>query len=159
MFTIWNWAETIFVLLAASVLVGCAASPVAADSTYLTPVPEATLWAYRPGERIENRQQAAIEATQAVMSNAHFRCVNTPTMTSVELMSLLEASIEIEHPEEISQPASPPADTPVWLVKLACDILVTSPQGETLAAPTQGCMYAVLPVDHQAGRTIMTCGR
>lgn len=152
----WKWADTIFIFISACLLVGCADSP-AADTTFLTPVPEATLWAYRPGERIENQQQAAIEATQAVMSDAHFRCVNTPVIASVELMSLLEAYIEIEHPEEISQPASPPADTPVWLVKLACDILVTSPTGETLAAPTQRCMYAVLPVDHQAGRTIRTC--
>jgi len=156
MVSFWKWLEIIFVVMAAIVLMGCAASP-AADTTFLTPVPEATLWAYRPGERIENQQQAAIEATQAVMSNAHFRCVNTPVIASVELMSLLEAYIEIEHPEEISQPASPPADTPVWLVKLACDILVTAPGGETLAAPTSGCMNAVLPVDHQLGFAIMSC--
>ncbi len=59
------------------------------DLSFLTPIPENTLTAYRPGTPITNKLQAAI-AARAFLSSGAIRSLQTPEVVSVGRMILAE---------------------------------------------------------------------
>lgn len=116
----------------------------AEDTTYLTPIPEATLLAFREGKPIENKLQAATAARRA-LGYMHFVAVGTPTVLFVGEMSPGEAYRRLKMPDSTSL-ISPQMDSMVWLTLFEGDFQVTPP-GEQPLPIVHGCAFVIINAD------------
>lgn len=91
----------------------------AEDLSFLTPIPENTLSAYRSGTPITNKLQAVI-AARAFISNGAIRSLQTPVVVSADRMTLAEVRKKTFRPGE-SFYTDMPFYTPVWLVIFKAD--------------------------------------
>jgi hypothetical protein len=108
--------------------------------TYLTPIPESTLMAYREGTPIGNKLQAVIAAS-ALLSNSPMENIQPPEVIYVQRITLAEAIKKTTKPGEQTFEDIPP-QTPVWLVvfKGTWQVYPDSPGNTgTLPPPYHGC--------------------
>ncbi len=115
------------------------------DTTYLTPVPETTLAAYRPGSPIESRLQAVI-AARASLATTRLRYAETPEVVWAEEMKLEDAHKRAAQPG-VSTYEDRPGDTKVWLVVFEGEWQVIPPDPlhtVTPPPPSHGCAYVIL---------------
>ena len=129
------------------------ATPGAEDTTYLTPIPEATLVAFQAGAPIETRLQAAI-AARASLGSTRLSFAAEPKVVSVEELNLAEAHQRVTQPG-VTTYEDRPAEARVWLVFFESDWQVIPPDpGHTVTPPppAHGCVYVLLQAS-DAGRT------
>jgi hypothetical protein len=124
------------------------------DKTYLTPIPEATLAAFKYDGLITNKLQAAIVALKSSMGG-HFGFNNRPTVISVEKISLTEA-LRLTKQENYSYNFRN-WGSEVWFVVLEGDIQIIPPpppggfRKATLPPPFHGCNYEMFDVNYPIG--------
>jgi hypothetical protein len=111
------------------------------QQTYLTPIPESTLMAYREGTPIGNKLQAVIAAS-ALLSNSPMENIQPPEVIYVQRISLAEAIKKTAKPGEQIFEDIPP-QTPVWLVifKGTWQVYPPVPGNTVLPPPYHGCQY------------------
>jgi hypothetical protein len=121
------------------------------DTTYLTLMPKATVFAYRYSGPIVTKMQAAMFALQNSMGG-NFGFTELPKVISVEKINLIEAHKRID-----SARTTPFVDTglgdELWFVILEGEIQVVPPGG-TLPPPHYGCydiMFAINPAGVNIG--------
>jgi hypothetical protein len=140
----FNFFITAFII--ALFLVGCSALTkdisTAEDTTYLTPIPDATISAYREGSSIDNKLQAVIAARQE-LNTPHFQPVGAQKVLFVKELRLAEAFKLIENPASYHYPDWV-EDTKVWFVVFEGDIQVTGPGEHTPYPPFHGCSYVII---------------
>ena len=131
-------AFLIFVL----VLSGCA-SPV--DTAYLTPIPQATLFAYNKGTPVENKLQAVI-AARLFLFTTRMEFAEPPSVVSVESIPLEYALSQTKKPGATTNDDRP-GNTNVWLVIFEGNYQIIPPDPEhifTPEAPLHGCAYVIV---------------
>lgn len=116
----------------------------AENLSFLTPIPENTLSAYRSGTPITNKLQAVI-AARAFISNGAIRSLQTPVVVSADRMTLAAVRKKTFRPGE-SFYTDMPFYTPVWLVIFKADWQPDAqppPPGQTVTPPPvyPGCQY------------------
>lgn len=112
------------------------------DKSYLTPVPQATLDAYRSGQPVKTRLESVIAAQTGIMT-FHTDWVGKPTAIYAEAMVYKEAIRRTEQPGSTTYYDPTPPDKLVWLVVFEGMVTITGPLGT--ANPTiSGCTYSVL---------------
>ncbi len=117
----------------------------AEDRTYLTPIPEATLRAFRSDSPIESKLQAVI-AARVNLESTRLRFSEPPQVVSVEAMSLKLAHQRAAQPG-VSTYEERPGDTQVWLVILEGEWQVFPPDPfhtVTPPPPVHGCTYVII---------------
>lgn len=95
---------------------GCARiKDLSEGKSYLTPIPQATLDAYRSGQPVRTRQQAVIAAQQDIFM-FHKDWESRPAAIFAERMDYEAALQFFEQPESSYFYDPTPLNTPVWLV-------------------------------------------
>ena len=145
--------------LCAILLAGCAEIPAPFQmqpQTYLTPIPESTLMAYREDTPISNKLQAVIAAS-ALLSNSPMENIQPPEVIYVQRITLEEAIQKTTKPGEQIYEDIPPK-TPVWLVifKGTWQVYPPVPGNTVLPPPYHGCQ-AVWIAEANNGYSA-TCG-
>src|SRR5664279_1508420 len=126
-------------------LISCTKIPVrllGEDQSYLTPIPESTLQAYREGTPITNKLQAVI-AARVLLSTSRMEEIQPSEVIFVERTTLADALKKAEKPgmetfEDI------PLQTPVWFVIFQGDWQLHPPLPGITATPLppfHGCQY------------------
>jgi len=118
------------------------------DQSYLTPIPENTLLAYRAGTPIANKLQAVI-AARALLSTSRMEDLQTPVVLSVERMSMAEAVKQTTRPG-VENFADLPDSTPVWLVIFEGEWRLNPPAPAQTVTPLptfHGCQYVWIAED------------
>ena len=147
-----NRTALVWVILSMTIVsTACSSSVTGAqateDTTYLTPIPETTLAAYRPGSPIESKLQAVI-AARASLGTTRLRYAETPEVAWAEEMKLEDAHKRVAQPG-VSTYEDRPGDTKVWLVVFEGEWLVIPPaplHTVTPPPPSHGCAYVILDV-------------
>jgi hypothetical protein len=125
-------------------MAACGASE---DTTYLTPIPQSTLSAYREVYPIETQLEAVI-AARAHLGASRAQFVEEPKVLLVEQMTLAEADKRIAPSgPSVIQPSQ--GETPVWLIIFEGDWQVFPPDPShtvTPPPPRHGCSYVVVGV-------------
>jgi hypothetical protein len=124
------------------------------DTSYLTPIPEATRQAFIFSKmRVTNKFEAAMAALSSSMAG-HFRFTHLPTVKSVEKISLDEAS------RRITSPGAPFNESgwssEVWFVVLEGEIQIQPPPPPpgvtaTPLPPFHGCNYVMFASNYPNG--------
>jgi hypothetical protein len=117
------------------------------DTSYLTPIPQSTIAAYKEDMPIKTKQDAAI-AAQALLSSTRLEYEELPRVTFVENLSLEEAHQKVRQ----TQPGEyfsedRPGNTRVWLVLLEGNWRIVPPDPEHVYTPeplTHGCAFVIL---------------
>jgi hypothetical protein len=146
-----------FFLSAAIAILMAACSPMipqpTEDTSYLTPIPDATRKAFNYEGQVTNKLEAAIAAMNRSMGG-HFGFTQLPTVVSVEKLSVAEAD------KRLSEPGSPHNYTgssqEVWFVVLEGEIQIIPPPpppGVTATpwSPFHGCNYVLFGTDNPGG--------
>jgi hypothetical protein len=120
------------------------------DSTYLTPIPEATLSAFHREASIDNKLDAVIAARLELGSPPHFKPVGLVKTLYAEKSKLSDAYARLGSAGNYSAP-NWIEDTVVWLVVFESDIQVTPPGEYTPNPPFYGCSYVLLAAPGGAG--------
>jgi hypothetical protein len=148
---------TILMLCVFGFLVGCSSIlpeiKATEDTTYLTPISQATLSAFHQQGPIENKLQAVIAARSQLMTPPHFKPVGTPTTLFADELSLEDAHRLIK-----TQPnyyTSWTADTRAWLVVFEGKIQVTPPGEYEPNPPFHSCSYVIIPKEDRQGGGIV----
>jgi hypothetical protein len=123
------------------------------DTLCLTPIPEATLSAFRADSSIESKLQAVI-AARVYLGTTRLRYTKIPKVVSAEAVTLEDAH------QRVTQPGSyryedRPGDTSVWLVIFEGEWQVIPPDPlhtVTPPPPSPGCTYVILDTE-DSGRT------
>ncbi len=123
------------------VTAGCASRE---DTSYLTPIPEATLKAHRSGSPIRTKLEAVIAGRSQLLITRLIQ-LDTPAVVSAEEMSFEQANWQIGR----NNPPYPfyPRETRVWLVLFEGDWQVMPPNPTNtvpLPPPYHGCVCTVL---------------
>jgi hypothetical protein len=142
----------IFILCALGLLTAC--SKATEDTTYLTPIPEATLSAFHQQGPIETKLQAVIAARIQLMGPPHFKPVGTPTTLFAEELRLADA-YRFVNVEPYYFPPDRVADTQVWLVVFEGEIQVTPPGQHEPNPPFHSCSYVIIPKDGRQSNGIV----
>ena len=124
------------------------------DTTYLTRVPEETLFAYRVEPPISDKLEAVV-AARLSLQTSRLRFARAPTVLSVESLKLEDAHKRVEQPG-IAHYEDRPGDTNVWLVIFKGEAQVFPPDPEhtyTPPPPQHGCFYVMS--DANGSRTQM----
>lgn len=115
------------------------------DTTYLTPIPNATIVAYRAGEPITNRLQAVIHA-RALIDTTRLHYLEEPKVVSAD-----EVTLEYAKSQRLSAPIYENDDrlgnTKVWLVVFQGVWQVIPPDPEhniTPGPPYEGCVLVII---------------
>jgi hypothetical protein len=114
------------------------------DTTYLTPVPQATLDAFRQGIPVESKLEAVI-AARAALATTRLIFSDEPRVISVAELSLENVGAHLGG--SASAANGKPGDTNVWLVMFEGNWQVVPPDPArtvTPPPPTLGCVYAVI---------------
>jgi len=148
---------SLFVLVVAVLISSC--SGIAADDiTYLTPIPESTLKAYRPITSINNRLDAVVAAhRQFDMARLYFT-QGEPAVVLAEKMTLAEATKLMPKNTNAVLMEDRPGKTIVWLVVFKGQWQVLPPASSEFLPVETGCIYVMIDVDHDL-RTEMTATR
>ena len=127
------------------------------DTTYLTPIPEATVFAFEADGPITTKMQAAMIALRSTMGG-HFGFIELPKVISVEKININEAH------KRIDKPGSTPFydhgwSTDVWFVVLEGEIQIIPPPpppGVTATPwpPFHGCNYYMFDINYSGGGTL-----
>jgi hypothetical protein len=144
-------------ILIITISLGCSGTFIQEDKTYLTPIPQETLRAYRFGSPIINKLQAVIAARIEINSPPHFKCVSTPITVSAEEMSLQKSHTLVAQPGSQTYDERP-GDTRVWLVVFECDLQVFPPSPGTrtpmLPPPFHACSYVIIQAEDAMGSEV-----
>ena len=133
-------------------LAGCAPSFPALPPEFQTPIPQATLRAYRATYPLLDTRQAVLRAGQQ-LHGVHFGPAGEQAVLSSERLTLAEARQRTQKPGSISLEQRP-ADTPVWLVVFRGYTQVSPPDpgpDATPIPPFLGCSYVILEVNQDSG--------
>jgi len=133
------------ILICLILLAACTGIPIrwlGDDQSYLTPIPESTLQAYRGGTPITTKLQAVI-AARVLLSTSRMEDIQPPQVIYVQRMTLAGALKKAEKPgvetfEDI------PMQTPVWFVIFQGDWQLHPPLPGITATPLppfHGCQY------------------
>jgi len=128
----------------------------AEDDSYLTPIPETTLNAYRTNMTIENKVQAVV-AAQAYIRTTRIDFIDRPNVVSVEEMQLEEANKFLHPASDGGYYEDRPGDTKVWLVLLTGNWRIIPPDFDHSYTPRpfrRGCAYIL--VDEDGAGTLRT---
>ena len=138
-------------------LLGCSAvtgsSSVIEDTTYLTPIPQETLQAYKLGTPIRDKLQAVIAARIQLNNPPHFKSSGVPKVVSVDETILDEAHKRVAQSGSYSGENSA-GNTKVWLVIFEGDWQATPPDPShtmTPPPPFHGCSYVIVNADGKSG--------
>jgi|WetSurMetagenome_2_1015567.scaffolds.fasta_scaffold490146_1 hypothetical protein len=144
---------SITAFIIALLLTGCSAVTkdvsTAEDTTYLTPIPDATISAYREGSSIDNKLQAVIAARQE-LNTPHFQPVGAQKVLFVKELRLADAYKLVENPGSYTYPDWV-EDSKVWFVVFEGDIQVTGPGEHTPDPPFHGCSYVIIRAKSDQG--------
>lgn len=127
------------------------------DTTYLTPIPMETMEAYREGQPLTSKLQAAI-AGQAGVNQSRLRSTIPARAVLAEKTSLSEAYKRVEQPGTYIYEERP-GSTEVWFVLLEGKWQVTPPDPRLPVTPREpglGCVFVIL--DAQEGRPFRVGG-
>lgn len=113
------------------------------DTTYLTPIPMATIYAFKQGASIDNKLDAVMAARIELMSPPHFKPVGSIKTLYAEKLKLSDAYQRVGNPATYSAP-SLVGDTIMWLVVFESDIQVNPPGQLTPNPPFHGCSYVLI---------------
>lgn len=149
----------LFVLAFGSVIfsMSCSAIPTenkpTEDTSYLTPIPDATRKAFKNDSPVTNKLEAAIVALSR-SNAAHFGFTQTPTVISVEKINIDEAVKRITATG--STETGNGWSSEVWFVVLEGEIQVIPPPpppGVTATPwqPFHGCNFEMFPTNYPAG--------
>ena len=147
--------------LGLSACANSATSNKAADNrTFLTPVPEETLLAFRFGSPVSSELQAVI-AAQVSLGATRLRYTEAPTVVTVEQASYGEVRERIGQSKSFADDDYP-ADTKVWFVIFAGEWQILPPGPDATPFPlSDGCVVVIINSDDgsplQTGGTI-ACG-
>ena len=123
------------------------------DTTYLTPVPEETLFAYRVEPPISDKLEAVMAARLSLQaSRLHFSLI--PVVVSVEALKLEDARQRVEQ-SGITHYEGRPGDTKVWLIIFEGELQLIPPDPEhtyTPRPPQHGCIYVIVDADDSGGQ-------
>ena len=115
------------------------------DTTYLTPIPNATIAAYRAGEPITNRLQAVIYA-RAMIDTTRLHYLEEPKVVSAD-----EVTLEYAKSQRLSAPSYENDDrlgnTKVWFVVFQGVWQVIPPDPDhniTPEPPFEGCVFVII---------------
>ena len=115
----------------------------ASAALFNSPIPEATLQAYRFGGPIQDARTAIIAAHVSLLST-RLRYAQVPQVKSVEQMRLTDARKRVEQPGGYSH-EDRPGDTSVWLVMFEGEWQVVPPGHDLTPQPlTHGCVFVML---------------
>ncbi len=131
------------VLLSLGLLIIALSCSAGGGDQYLTPIPEATLSAYKFGAPVQTRLDAAI-AGRKLLLPLRVKPIGTPQIVPEERLTLEAAYRRIGHTE--AQYAGRPKDLPVWLVIFEGQWQLIPPDpghAATLPAPYHGCVYSL----------------
>ncbi|MCL5994870.1 MAG: hypothetical protein M1546_02300 [Chloroflexi bacterium] len=139
----------VFTAITVMMLIGCASvtQPIQGtpDTTFLTPIPQATLDAYRSGAPIEGKLHAVI-AARVNLGHKRLSSAGEPTVISVEALSLSDAQKRVRRPGEIAYEDRPPY-TQVWFVLFEGEWQVNPPDPQhtyTPQPPRHGCVFVII---------------
>jgi hypothetical protein len=144
-------------LLFLSLLVVSSGCSVAEDTTYLTPIPKATLSAINWEEPITSKLQAVIVA-RAMLDTTRLHYTEEPQVVSAEELRLEDAQKRIARPGGDASEERP-GDTKVWLIIFEGDWQVIPPDPDhtiTPDPPSHGCVFAILDANESARTEIGT---
>ena len=124
------------------------------DTTYLTPIPVATVLAFKSDGKINNKLQAAIIALGRSMEG-HFGFIELPTVISVDKLTITEA-----HKRIASVYDDKGWSTDVWFVVLEGEIQIIPPPPPggliaTLPPPFHGCNYELFGTNYPEGQFVL----
>jgi hypothetical protein len=122
------------------------------DKSYLTPLPQAALDAFQPGQLVQTRLQAVIAAQEGILT-FHRNWISQPAAIFAEKMDYEAALQFLKQPETSDHYDPTPLNTPVWLVVFEGKWRIIAPLG-TLTAPFSGCAYVVLNADDGMGMRV-----
>jgi hypothetical protein len=131
-----------------------AASLPTEDTTYLTPIPEATIDAFKEDQPVKTRLEAALYAIK--YSNVgHFVFNSLPKVVSVEKLSIADAKKRVARPGYSGYDSTNWGDE-VWLVVLEGEIQIYPPpppgdKQATLPPPFHGCNFFMFDVNPSGG--------
>ena len=140
-----NYRTLGFIWICLILLASCTGIPagwLGEDQSYLTPIPESTLKAYKGGTPITNKLQAVV-AARVLLSTSRMEEIQPSEVIYVQRMTLAEALKKAERPgvetfEDIS------LQTPVWFVIFQGDWQLHPPLPGITATPLppfHGCQY------------------
>jgi len=119
------------------------------DKTYLTPVPEATLHAFRFDQPIETKLQAVI-ASQRSIETTHINWLEPPQVIFVKSMHYKEVIERLEEAETESHSVTVSPEAVVWFVVFKGKMSITEPLGKT-TEPGVSCAFAILNPENGDG--------
>jgi hypothetical protein len=151
----------LFIGILISFLFGCSESSInwlTEDQRYLTPIPEATLAAYRSDMPITNRLEAVI-AAQMFVKTTRLEYEETPGVVSVDELTLDDAHQNVRDPQPgNSYSEYRPGNTKVWLVMLEGDYRILPPDSDYTPEPfSHGCVYVIVDKDGGGEMTTTAC--
>jgi len=120
------------------------------ETTYLEPIPDATLSAFHRGSTIENKLDAVIAARLELGSPPHFKPVGLVKTLFAEKSNLSGAYALLGSSGNYSAP-NWVEGTVVWLVVFESDIQVIPPGEYTPNPPFHGCSYVLLAAASESG--------
>jgi hypothetical protein len=126
-------------LLLQPILYACT-RPEAFDRAYLTPMPQATLEAYQPGQPVRTRLQAAIAGQATILHALHMEWDTPPRVVYAEEMAF-EQAWKRSHAADPLPPNGLPPDTPAWLVVFTGEFKIAPSPGTPI--PGAGCAYTI----------------
>jgi len=112
------------------------------DKTYLTPVPEATLRAFRFDQPIETKLEAVI-TSQRQIETTHINLLEPPQVIFVKWMDYREVIERLEESETESQSNTISPEAAVWFVVFKGKMSITQPLGKT-TEPGNLCAFAII---------------
>lgn len=119
------------------------------DKTYLTPVPVATLYAFRYDHPIETKLQAVI-AGQRGIGTTHINWLESPQVILAKRMDYKEVSERLEESETETFDPSLSPDASVWFVVFKGKMSITQPLGKT-TEPGISCAFAIINPENGEG--------
>jgi hypothetical protein len=115
------------------------------DTAYLTPIPEATLRAFRYDAPIQNKLQAAIAARLEIGTARFGDTAHSAKIVSVEEMTLDKVKQRVgPRPNLAYEYEDRPGDTKVWLTVFEGDWQIFPPNSNTPLPPYHGCYYVIM---------------
>jgi hypothetical protein len=137
--------DCLAILLTLLLLPGCS---VLEDTTYLTPIAQETLSAYRGNGPLTNKLQAVIAARRELQAT-RLEYIGDPIVRSVEEIRWDEAQKRVQQPGSTSYD-NPPGDTKVWFIVFDGLGRINPPDPEhkiTPHAPGRMCAYVMIEAE------------
>jgi len=128
------------------------------DERYLTPIPEATIAAYRDDMPITNKLDAVI-AAQRNIGPTRLEFEDGPAVVSVDELTLDEAHQRVRDPQSDNYYYEDrPGNTKVWLVVLEGNYRIIPPISDSTPQPFRhGCAYAIIDENGRCEMGTMAC--